>query len=102
MRLEDVPQKYHDLYAKALGGKSRRAGIRAHCLMCVAWNEHEVIKCTAPGCPLFPYRRGRVEDSLAAPPDKGGHGGAGSTNSDRADQTVGRTHSAALSNEMCK
>jgi len=32
--------------------------IRAFCLECVCWNPHEVDRCTAPFCPLFPFRTG--------------------------------------------
>lgn len=52
----DIPQKYRDLYARAMRGKSRKAAVRAHCLMCVGWNAAEVRLCTARNCPLFPYR----------------------------------------------
>jgi hypothetical protein len=32
--------------------------IRAFCLECVGWSSDEVYKCTAPNCPLFPFRFG--------------------------------------------
>jgi hypothetical protein len=56
MRSCDVPQKYQRLYEKAQTGKSRRAGIRCHCLMCVGWRAKDLELCTATECPLYPYR----------------------------------------------
>jgi len=55
-RLSVVPAKYRTLYRKAWGGNSRKAAIRAFCLECVAWSEHEVRLCTALACPLFEFR----------------------------------------------
>ena len=57
----DVPSKYRGLYDRAMRGRSRQAAIRAHCLMCVGWEWAEVKRCTAPGCPLFPYRTGHIK-----------------------------------------
>lgn len=53
-----VPKKYRGVYKKAIRGRSRTAAIRAHCLMCTAWQSEEVKLCTAPECPLYPYRLG--------------------------------------------
>lgn len=33
--------------------------IRKHCLECVGWSYETVKACTAPTCPLFPYRLGK-------------------------------------------
>lgn len=33
--------------------------IRAFCVQCMAYDYAEVAKCTAPKCPLFPYRMGK-------------------------------------------
>lgn len=55
-RLSDAPAKYRGMYRKAWEGKSRKAAIRAFCLECVGWSEHEVRLCTAPACPLFEFR----------------------------------------------
>jgi hypothetical protein len=52
----EVPAKYRAIYARAMTGKSRKAACRAFCLQCVAWSEAEVRRCTAPDCPLYPYR----------------------------------------------
>ena len=56
MKLDDIPEKYRSLYERAMSGKSRKAAVRAHCLMCTGWQPSEVAKCTASTCPLFPYR----------------------------------------------
>lgn len=56
MRQLEVPKKYQRLYEKAATGRSRKAAIRVHCLMCVGWLEQEVANCTSPDCPLFHYR----------------------------------------------
>ncbi|HUU83551.1 MAG TPA: hypothetical protein VM243_08610 [Phycisphaerae bacterium] len=56
MRIEDVPERYRSLYRRAMTGRSRKAAIRAHCLMCCGWQSVEVEKCTARMCPLYPYR----------------------------------------------
>jgi hypothetical protein len=66
MTLEDVPPRYRKLYKKAMSGKSRKAGIRAHCLMCVALVPKEAALCTATACPLFPYRQATLRRSSAS------------------------------------
>lgn len=55
-RLAHVPAKYRKLYESAYTGRSRKAAMRAFCLECVGWSEAEVRLCTAPACPLWPYR----------------------------------------------
>ncbi len=69
---KDVPRKFQRLYERAMSGKSRKAAIRAHCLMCMGWQPHEVPLCTAPGCPLYPYRR----QAASKPPSDAGVGAA--------------------------
>ena len=56
MHEKDIPQRYRNLYRTAMSGHSFKAAIRAHCLMCVGWQAEEVRLCTAPTCPLYPYR----------------------------------------------
>ncbi len=51
-----IPEQFRDVYRRAMTGGSRKAAIRAHCLMCVGWVSAEVDRCTAPDCPLFKYR----------------------------------------------
>ncbi len=58
LREYEIPKKYQAVYRRAMAGKSRKDAIRAHCLMCVAWKESEVEKCTAALCPLFRHRLG--------------------------------------------
>lgn len=55
-RLEDVPETMRRTYLRAVGGKSKPAAIRAFCAECVGWVRDEVRLCTAPACPLYPYR----------------------------------------------
>ena len=55
-RLEDVPETMRRTYLRAVSGKSKPAAIRAFCAECVAWEREEVRRCTAPACPLYPYR----------------------------------------------
>ena len=56
MDVDAIPEQFRDIYRRALTGESRKAAIRAHCLMCVGWNAAEVDKCTAADCPLFKCR----------------------------------------------
>lgn len=56
MKRDDVPKHHLNLYDRAMTGKSRKACIKAHCLMCVGWVKSEVELCTAYSCPLFPVR----------------------------------------------
>lgn len=59
-KLMEVPPRYRKLLQRAWSGKSRAAGVRAHCLECMGWEDNApgaVEKCTALACPLFPYRR---------------------------------------------
>lgn len=49
----EVLLKYRATYRRALAGKSPKAAIKAHCLMCCYWQIREVQQCTAPACPLF-------------------------------------------------
>ena len=53
----DVPMRYRATYKRALSGKSPKAAIKAHCLMCCGWQLKEVKLCTAPHCPLYPLSR---------------------------------------------
>ena len=43
-------------YLRAMSGKSMAAAIHSQCLECVGWEREEVRLCTAPACPLYPYR----------------------------------------------
>lgn len=56
MQIEDIPKRYRDLYEQAASGRSRKAAIRAYCLMCVDWNAEEVRRCSMSECPLYPHR----------------------------------------------
>ena len=81
-----VPDIYQRQYKMAMTGKSRQAAIRVHCLMCMGWQLAEAPKCTAPNCPLFPYRMGTegkdeeaIEKSSESPPTQPGGAPAAST-----------------------
>ena len=67
LREYQIPKKYQALYKRAMTGKSRKDSIRAHCLMCCAWQEVEVEKCTAMLCPLYPHRMGRTTSGATSP-----------------------------------
>jgi len=54
--MRDIPQKYQQLYNRAMRGNSRKAAMRAFCLICCGWQSEEVNLCTDTGCPLYPYR----------------------------------------------
>jgi len=54
--LENVPKLYCNRFKRAWSGRSQQAAIRAHCLMCMGFNQTEVDKCTAVACPLYEYR----------------------------------------------
>ena len=55
-RRADIPQIYQNFYYKAMSGKNRAAGVKSFCLECTGWVKEEVRLCTAPQCPLYPYR----------------------------------------------
>ena len=73
MKRDKVPRHYLSLYDKALSGRRPMRAIRAHCLMCMGWLSSEVAACTAPGCPLYPYRLGHRRDSDRPDRAPGGH-----------------------------
>jgi hypothetical protein len=62
----DVPQKYEAIYARAMSGKSKSAGVKCMCLSCMGWVRAEVSVCTDHECPLFPYRPYRSSAQIAA------------------------------------
>jgi hypothetical protein len=55
-RRSDMPAIYRKTYDKAMTGKNRAAGVKAFCLECMCWQKQEIKQCTAPQCPLYPYR----------------------------------------------
>ena len=58
MNLNVIPDRYRKLHERALAGKSLRASIHAHCMMCVGWEYEAARDCTDPTCPLYPHRPG--------------------------------------------
>ena len=59
-RLAQIPVRQRPIFLRAWTGKSRKAAIRAFCLECVGYESAEVNRCTAPACPLYPYRGDRL------------------------------------------
>jgi len=59
MNRDKVPARYLRIYDSALSGRSKKAGIHAHCIMCMGWNRAASQTCEATGCPLWPYRPGQ-------------------------------------------
>jgi hypothetical protein len=55
--LEELKEKQPSLVKRA--EMSPLAGIRMFCLECVGLSRAEVVNCTAPSCPLYPFRMGR-------------------------------------------
>ncbi len=53
------PREFHEVM-------SARASIRNFCLQCMGWEtaSHEVERCTAPDCRLYPWRLGTTPDEL--------------------------------------
>ena len=60
--VNEYPHSTRESYRKAMEGRSRKAAIRAFCVMCMGYQPHHVRGCTAPECPLYPYRLGAVDD----------------------------------------
>jgi hypothetical protein len=58
----NVPNKYKEIYNRAMAGNSRKAACRIFCLECVQYIPKEVKLCTDKGCPLYPYRPKVKED----------------------------------------
>ena len=72
-RLESMPETYRRTYLRAMGGRSLAAAVKAFCMECVAWDRREVALCTAPACPLYPYRPfGRDKGGTDAQGSEGG------------------------------
>ena len=59
-KLAEIPKRQRPAFVRAWTGKSRKAAIRAACLVCMGYQSAEVDRCTAPLCPLYPYRGDRL------------------------------------------
>lgn len=55
---DSVPSQYRKMFTRAATKSRPVAAIRAACLECCGYSANEVIACTAPKCPLYPYRMG--------------------------------------------
>lgn len=58
MLIHELRRKYPGLAKRADAG-SALAAVRLHCIECMGGVRSEVEICTAPECPLYPYRRGQ-------------------------------------------
>ena len=58
-KLARIPPRQRPIFLRAWTSKSRKAAIRAFCLECFGYESAEVNRCTAPTCPLYPYREDR-------------------------------------------
>jgi len=65
-RLADMPETCRRTYLRAMHGRSLSAAGKAFCMECVSWDRQEVARCTAPACPLYPYRPFGRERGTAA------------------------------------
>jgi hypothetical protein len=71
-RVASMPTKCRKTYVRAMSGRSKAAAIKAFCMECVGWSRREVALCTAPACPLHPYRPfKRVRCPAGAPAREG-------------------------------
>lgn len=52
----NYPSTFRPIYIRAMAGKSRKAAIYCFCTMCMGYTRVGVRECTAPYCPLYPYR----------------------------------------------
>ena len=59
-RLAQIPARQRPIFRRAWRGRSRKAAMRAFCLECMGYQSAEVNRCTAPACPLYPYREDRL------------------------------------------
>lgn len=62
MQLSDVPVRYRKMHQRACSeGASALKAIRAHCAMCMGWEEtaRAIAECPSRLCPLWRFRTGR-------------------------------------------
>lgn len=67
-KLKDVKRyapRYLNTFRRAFGGKSLRAAVNAFCVECMGYEASSICDCTAPACPLFPYRPGCRKGAIA-------------------------------------
>ncbi|MHC4477711.1 MAG: hypothetical protein ACYTEL_18855 [Planctomycetota bacterium] len=77
----DMPRQFRKVYDIAMTGRSLRAAINSQCIECAGYVFSEVKLCSAPQCPLFPYRPLRgVSYGISGV----GQNGAGTKNSERS------------------
>jgi hypothetical protein len=54
----EYPAMCRPIYDRAMTGRSRKAGIKSFCTMCMGYQPRLVKTCDVKGCPLYPYRSG--------------------------------------------
>ena len=54
--VESYPSNTRKKWLQAKNSNSRKAAIRAMCLMCLGGSAKEVANCTADYCPLYKFR----------------------------------------------
>ena len=57
-RTADMPVSFRRRYLRAMKGRSITTAVKAQCFECHGWDRDGPEQCTAPACPLFPYRPG--------------------------------------------
>ncbi len=55
-KLKWVPKAAVNTFKRAYSGASKAAAVKAMCLECIGFIREEVRSCSAPTCPLWPYR----------------------------------------------
>jgi len=57
-RVSEMPKTCIVTYLRAMRGRSLQAAVKAHCQMCMGWDDfREGIRgCTDRACPFYPYR----------------------------------------------
>jgi hypothetical protein len=71
---QNIPEIYHAIYEKAVGGKSNAAVVKARCLDCCCWQRTEVSLCPAVECPSWAKRPYQKASESENPLNNGGVG----------------------------
>ncbi len=69
IRLKDISEhtpRYFATFKRAYGGHSLRAAVNAFCAECNGFDHAAIRDCTAPACPLWPYRPGRKSKGVSS------------------------------------
>jgi len=55
-QLRRIPESYRQTYLRACTSRSAQEAITGFCLQCKRWWRHDVARCSALECPLYPHR----------------------------------------------